>query len=174
MPKKIDPAKISPSPGLILGTANIFVVGSAGSGVRNIDLVFSDEHDTASTTPSRTGVRELDLSEYPTALGSLSRQIRFRATMENSEHSTQFYTEVRLVDLTNNIEVTGTLMDNSSEVDRSIVKEFDSGSLSIGSSAGDIRDDAPTLYSVEFRGVGTLGPTERAILSNARLEIRYV
>lgn len=138
------------------------------------DIVFSMETTSGTTTYVRQGSRTIDMSKYPATIGALTRRVRFKATLECSEHSAAFYIEARLFDRTNSVEVTGTPLNNSGEVDRSVAKEFTSGVLTVGSSAGNIRSDVIALYAVQFRAVGTISPpAQQVVLGGAYVQISY-
>lgn len=160
--------------GLGNGDWTAFTAGGGGSDPLPIEVFFSGEAETASTIFSREGVRSVDMSLYPATIGSLTRQVKFSVCLENSLDTTDYNVEARLFDLTHGVAITGTTFDNTAAPDRSIPTEFVSSALTVGSSAGNIRSDAPALYAVQFRGDGALGPTDRAILSNAHIKILYV
>jgi len=147
---------------------------SAGLPIFELVLVAGDV-DTDQTSFNRKAARVFDLSEYPATLGSLNREVRLKATIEQTVDSVSYNAEIQLFDQTNAVTVTGTTLDNTGAGDRSLPIEVSTAALTVGSSAGNVRDDAPTMYEIQLRGVGTLTPpTDRVILSNARLEIKYV
>lgn len=136
-------------------------------------LVFSTEVSIATTTYNRQGARVIDLSKYPATKGSLTRKIRLHVVLENSIHSALFYAEARLLDITHAVAVGGTTLANNLLPDRSVPTEFVSGDLTVGNAAGNIRNDVPTLYGLQFRGVGTMGGSDRVMLGGAYLAISY-
>lgn len=121
-----------------------------------------------SQIPLRIGARELDLSLFPATIGSKSRVVKFIAVIEAT--SITSITGIRLQDITNNSTVSGTSTTTSS----TSILLFDSGSLTVGSSAGNIRNDATTLYEVQLSMPSGNPSTDRAICVNARVEISYV
>lgn len=162
-----------------LTTAEI-AQGSGGGNPVDIlkiaEIVLAGQVDTALTTFTRGGRRKVDMTRYPatraSATGDLTRVVRFKADIENAAHSTDYYTEVRLYDYTNSVVITDTTQDNHLEVDRGVGTEV-SVDLTVGSAAGNLRNDTVTTLQVEYRAVGTVAGTDRAVLSNARLEISY-
>lgn len=143
-------------------TRTLVSVGGGGA----TDIVFGSASFSTTATWTRLGARMVDMSLYPTVTSAV-----FKFTLENSLTSAVWYSQCRLFDLTNNVAVTGTTLDNSAEVDRSLTKEFASAALTVGSAAGNIRSDAPTLYAVQFQATGTIADTStmRAIIGGARL-----
>jgi hypothetical protein len=138
------------------------------------ELQLSSESDSSSIIYVRQGAKIINLANYPATVGPLTRRIRFAVILENSLHSAAFNAEARLFDYTHAVPVTGTTLDNSGAVDRSVTTEYQSGILTVGSGAGDIRSDAPALYIVQFRAVGApTPPLEKAILGAALLRISY-
>jgi hypothetical protein len=138
------------------------------------EIVFSTEADSAALTYKRQGTRFIDMSRYPALLGSLTRRVRFVAVLENTTNSVLYNAEARFFDFTHGVAVTGTTVDNTAAPDRSIATELTSGILTVGSGAGNIRSDAPAMYSVEFRAVGAIvPPAERILLGSAFLRISY-
>ncbi len=66
-------------------------------------------------------------------------------------------------------------MDNSGATDKSISVEYTSAALTVGSGAGNIRSDAPSIYTVQFSTTGAItdSNTQRATVENARLLIKF-
>lgn len=123
---------------------------------------------TNSQIPTRIGARELDLSLFPATIGLKTRVVKFIAVIEATSNTS--VTGIRLQDVTNNVTVSGTVTTTSST---SIVL-FNSGPLTVGSSAGNIRNDMAALYEVQLYMPSGNVTTDRAICINARVEISYV
>ena len=96
----------------------------------------------------RMGGREIDMTPYPATLGGLTRSVRFIATIESSAPAVT--ATVKLQDLTHGVVVTGTTLTSVS----SIAEKVDSGPLTVGAAAGDIRDDVATMYEVDLQMTG--------------------
>lgn len=128
-----------------------------------------------SDTPVVAGQRKVDLSPFPATLGGLSRVVRFAVDLENAVHSAAYFTAADLRDVTHGgVLVTGTDLDNSGEADRGAGNEFVSAPLTVGSAAGNLRDDVASIYAVRVAGDGITDPmTERAIMTHARLIVSY-
>lgn len=138
------------------------------------ELVFSEETTSGSSVYVRQGSRTIDMSRYPETLGPLARRVRFIAVLECNVHDPAFFAEVRLFDRTHSVAVAGTTLDNSGEVDRTVAKEFVSGELTVGTSAGNVRSDVAALYSVQFRANGVISPpAQQVILGGAFVRISY-
>lgn len=163
------------------GTSDWHVLGKfpAGGGggaivVAELPIVAGDT-DTDQTTFGRKGARRLDMTNFPATIGPLTREVRFKAVLENTVNLPSYNAEVRLYDVTHAVAVTASTLDNTGAGDRALPEEVDA-LLVVGNAAGDIRDDVPTaIYEVQLRGVGILTPpVDRVILSNARVEVVYV
>lgn len=155
----------------------IVVGGGLANEVYLEEIVFSaGTFSTGSNTYGRSGSRAVDMGRYPATIGALARQVVFVCSLENALHSATYSARAHLLDVTHaNVEVAGTALDNSAAADKGVAAEYASAALTVGSSSGNVRSDVVTHYAVEFSGTGIVDPmTERAILSGARLEIRYV
>lgn len=138
------------------------------------EIMFAVSDQATLTTFTRAGTpRKIDMNKYPPRVGDYVRKVYFVAVLENADHSLAYNAEVRLWDVTHDVLVAGTTLDNDAEPDRGIATEFKSAALTVGNAAGNIRNDATTMYRVEFRGVGTVPGGERVVLSGARLAIDY-
>lgn len=151
----------------------VIVSGSASSSLKTELVIVAGLQGAASTDDQSAGSRVVDLSTYADELGPLVRGVRFRAVIENAEHSALYYSEVVLFDVTHNVEVASTTLSNSAAVDRGVAAEYVSELLTVGSDDGDMRNDEATLYRVFVRGVGTLGGSDQAIVSGALVEVVY-
>lgn len=77
---------------------------------------------------------------------------------------------IKLQDATNNVTITGTAGTTTTSSGLVI---FDSGPLTVGTSNGNIRTDMVPIYEVQLSmPVGNI-ITDRAICTNARLEVTY-
>lgn len=128
----------------------------------------SYEFSTNSSTFVRCGTRELDLTNFPATHGAYSRQIKFIVTFETSVNTAT--ADVRLFDYTNNTAISGA----SSSTTNDTTTLYTSSALTVGSSAGNIRDDAVTIYEVQVKMSVGNPSTDRIICSGARMEITYV
>lgn len=149
---------------------------ASGGGLPVASIDFGDDTTAAEDIWTRTGSRTVDMSQFPATLGAKVRSIVFKAVLENSHDTNDFYVEARLWDVTHDILVASTLLSNQAASARQQATEFTSPALAVGSANGEIREDVVGTYRAEFRLVqdaGTVQPEYRAILGNARLQILY-
>ncbi len=134
-------------------------------GIALAEIVIGAEATTATATYTRLGARKIDLSLYPTATVA-----KFKVDLESTTHSSAWYARARLFDITHNVVIGSTTLDNSGETDRSLVNEF-SATMTIGSASGNFRSDVETEYSVQFQVTGTItdASVQRAVIGNARV-----
>ncbi len=137
----------------------------APGGIPIAEIVFGAEATTATATYTRLGARKLDLSLFPTVTAAT-----FKVDLESTTHSAAWYARARVFDITNNVVLTSSTLDNSGETDRSLVNEF-SVALTIGTTSGTLRTNANTEYSVQFQVTGTItdASVQRAVIGNARI-----
>lgn len=120
-----------------------------------------------SETPYSIGARNLDMSLYPTTISDgRIRALIFHIDAEVSVGGVDGY--AHLFDLTNSVIVT----DTEFHFTDIITQEFSSTELTVGPSAGNIRDDGVTMYEMRIWKVSDAG-ADRAICHNARLSIFY-
>lgn len=176
-----DPGLIGPTGAIgdTGATGNTGSTGATGSSSLNVpifEITFTaGVFENGLNSFRHEGDRRININDYPVTILGLNREVKFIVVLRNALHSTTYFTKAQLFDLTNGVIVTGTLLNNSGEVDRGLFNEFESAPLTVGNAAGDIRDDVNALYNVEFSGDGITDPiTERAIIANARLQIRYI
>jgi len=125
------------------------------------------EYTVSATSPTRIGSREIDLSPFPSTIGSKNRVVTFYAELEASTGTAS--ASIILQDTTHSTSVTGTSYSTSST---SLIVY--SSVLTVGSSAGNIRDDVTTIYEIQL-AMPTGDPYgDRAICTNSRIEISYV
>lgn len=141
---------------------------SLSAGVSFVEFCFAGDIITASSVYTRAGARVIDLSVF-----SHISSAKFYVDIENTIDSNSWFAQARLFDLTHNIEVTGSVLNNSAtSPGKDLTQEF-SGTLTVGNAAGNLRNDVPTLYAVQVETVGSISDpnAQRAIISNARLVI---
>lgn len=127
--------------------------------------IFSGEFATTAVSPVRAGSRFLDLTPYPAIdTAGRTRQIEFVADLEVGAAGTA---HVQLTNRDDAEVVTGTSLSTSSITNT----EVRSGPLTVGTSAGNLKDDR--MYEAEVYHTGG-GPSDAATLTNARLEVVYV
>ena len=144
---------------------------SAGGGATAVlpcSIYFTTgDSTTSSSIPIRIGAREIDMSLFPATIGILNRTIKFIAIIEASTGSA--VTSIRLQDVTNNVTISSTTTTTSSTT----LVIFTSSALTVGSAAGNIRNDAITLYEVQLSMTSGNISTDRAICASGRIEITY-
>ncbi len=163
MPRSLDSVDpIQSGPGNAIGPLG--PVGPPGpQGNQPFDIqIFSGDEATPSASPVRFGSRFLDLTPFPALHPSgLTRVIEFVANIETTAGTA----EIRLRNRDDTETVTGTAMSTTSLTNI----EKRSGSLTVGTGAGDLKDDR--MYEVEVYISGGPGA---ASCTNARLEVSYV
>ncbi len=132
------------------------------------DILFGAEATTAAAIYTRLGARTLNMADFPS-----NAVAKFVVDLENTLPASVWYAQARLFDITHNVEIASSLLDNTGAGDRSVAAEYTSSALTIGNASGNLRNDGSTLYSVQFRvgGSPTDTTTQRAIIGNARLVI---
>ncbi len=162
--------------GFMSSLDKIILTNASGSYQLQTEITFTAGFNSEELTAyaKSSGARVVDMGLFPTALGTLNRVVRFKAALQSNVHSATWHTEVRLWDVTNGVLVTSTVLNNDALADQSVLTEFTSVALTVGAVAGNIRDDAPTLYSAEVRiaGAGNV-PGDLAYFLGGRLEITY-
>ena len=119
-------------------------------------------------TYTRVGGRQLDLSAYPTMIGTLNRVVTFVVDMDCTAGATSV--DAKLYDLTHTVDVSGTSLTHNTSTNT----EVSSAALTLGSSAGDIRTDVAAQYEVYVKMVGGMLGVDSGVCTNARLVISYV
>ena len=125
---------------------------------------------TDQNTWTRAGSRVLDLStgQYPALQVGRTRSIAFLADLNISGGATSV--EVRLIDVTHGaVLITGCDLVSTSAT----TVELSSGPLTVGGSAGNIRNDVATIYEVNIRMNGGTPGTDKVFCTNARLTFLY-
>jgi hypothetical protein len=117
---------------------------------------------TGFSTPTRAGSRRVPLVQYPPTVGSLTRFIAFYASLE----ATGGTCNVQLYDVDNAWVITGTSLSVSTPINT----EIGNTGLPVGSSPGDLVDGDTVEVDISLTGGG---PSDRAIVTNARLVVYY-
>eukprot|EP00697_Spironema_sp_BW2_P008860 gnl/Spiro4/23585_TR11653_c1_g2_i1.p1 gnl/Spiro4/23585_TR11653_c1_g2~~gnl/Spiro4/23585_TR11653_c1_g2_i1.p1 ORF type:complete len:591 (-),score=-101.37 gnl/Spiro4/23585_TR11653_c1_g2_i1:13-1785(-) len=121
---------------------------------------------TTSNIFTRTGARYIDMSIFPSTIGALTRTVAFTADIDMTSGATSV--EVQLYDSTHTVAITGTDLTSTSTTNARVT----SGPLTVGSSAGNIRNDVASQYELQFKMNGG-GGGDAVFLTNARLVITY-
>jgi hypothetical protein len=125
---------------------------------------------TSSSFFTSVGGRSLDLSLFPSTLGTLTRTVTFIATLTQTSGATS--AKVQLYNIEDASVITGSLLNNSAAPFPTL--PFDvSAVLPVGTSPGDLRSDVADQYQVQIAMVGGTPPSDQAIITNARLVITY-
>ena len=140
-----------PSPGGATSYEIIFVAG-----------VFT----TTSTSYVRAGARKFDVSPYPITLGALTRTIKFEGDIEKTSGATNV--EIQLYDNTHSVAITGTNL-TGTETANTL---HTTAALTVGSSAGNIRDDIASQYELQIKMNGG-GGSDSVTITNGKLIISY-
>lgn len=153
----------------ITSGSNGQVTISSTSSVSSAELsLVAGLFSVGTSTFTRIGGRKIDFSQYPATLGDKNRVVNFLADVDMTPGVASI--EVRLYDRTDSTAITNTTMSSTSIA----TVELDSGPLTVGSSSGDLRDDAPKFYEVQLRMVGGSIGTDQVFCENARLNIIYI
>jgi hypothetical protein len=134
----------------------------------NLKQLVAGNFTTNSSTPIRIGATDIDMSFYPSVSGGFNLTATFYALIEVT--TTSATAEIQLVDVTHNVVITGTI---GSTTQASGLYLFSSGPLTVGTSAGNIRTDAVTIYEAQLSMTTGNPVTDRAICANARVELTY-
>lgn len=118
---------------------------------------------------TRVGSRILDLSKTPSTFGNLNRTLTFYVDLQCTTNGTSAEVKLMDVSLATPVLITNTDM---TVAPATTITELNSGSLTIGTSAGNIRSDAAHQYEVDVRlNGGTASDT--AIITSARIVLTY-
>lgn len=134
---------------------------------REIFIIASDQ-STKLSTFTRVGGRKIDFTLYPATVGGLSRQVKFIVDVQKTSGATSV--EIELFDITHAVQVTSTNIIYSTD---NALTEISTGSLTVGSSAGNLRSDTTALYEIHIKMNGGTG-SDAVFITNARLQISYV
>lgn len=117
-------------------------------------------------TFDRIGARKIDMSPFPATIGALTRTVTFIADIQKTSGATSV--EIQLYDVDHSVQITSLLYSTNTTLVESV-----SGSLTVGSSSGNIRSDTPTMYEVSLRMNGGTVGIDAAYCNNARILISY-
>lgn len=127
--------------------------------------LFSGDFSTTVNSPVRIGSRFIDLTPFPAVdVVGRTRNIEFVANLEVGLAGTG---NVRLRNTEDSETVTGTALSTTDITNT----ELRSGPLTVGTAAGNLKDDR--TYEAEVFHTGG-APTDAVTVTNARLEISYV
>jgi hypothetical protein len=115
---------------------------------------------------TRLGGRSIDMSAYPPIVNATNRHIRLALDAQSTNGSATV--SVQLQDVTDNATITGATFTTSNVA----ATYFTTSDLTVGSSAGNIRNDKIAQYELQGSIMGG-GPSDQAIVVNARLVIFY-
>jgi hypothetical protein len=149
------------------GKTVVNIPGGGGGTTSPVIFTLATGFTTTFGTFSRAGSLYLDMTPFPPTNGGLNRHVQFEAEVQKSSGATSV--EVRLLDITHGVAVTGTGLTYSATNNLSRVT---SGDLTVGSSSGNIRSDAATIYEVQFKMNGGT-PSDQVWGMGARLVISY-
>ncbi len=146
------------------------IVPSFGFYIVPIDIIFSTGQTVnASTNILRVSSRVVDLSQYPVITESKIRTIKFVAVLE-AQGSVGTTANIELYDVTNSSTVTGSTLSTILNTPTHVT----SAALTLGSSLGNLRTDASTLYDVRLTMTNGNLSTDAAICCYSALIITYV
>jgi len=128
----------------------------AAAGVRTIDL-FAAEASTHLDTMVRVAARRIDPTEF------IGKTVTFRATIESSSHSVLWGARVQLFSVEDNSSIYASTIDNGAAPNKALPLEV--------SAVLTIWPVSPFTCEVQIRALGSTSESERAIITNARLEI---
>jgi hypothetical protein len=151
---------------VLIDSRGVTLVGAPTLPTRYELNLASGLFSTTSTTFTRTGGRQIDMSIFPATIGALARTVAFSADIDMTAGATSV--EIQLYDITHSVAVTSTDLTSSSTTNTRVT----SGSLTVGSSAGNIRSDVATQYELQFKMNGG-GGSDAVFLTNSRLVITY-
>ncbi len=143
-------------------------VATALLGAFGAERVMAGVTSTTQSTFTLAGSRRVDMSAFPASIGALNRQVKLIVDGQKTSGATSV--EVELFDVDNAIQVAGTNLVHSANDD---LTELVSSALTVGSSAGNIRNDASTLYELNVKMNGGT-PSDMVLVASARLQISYV
>ena len=124
--------------------------------------------EVKSTSYTRIGGRKINILPYPNTIGALTRNVVFVADLDSAGGALS--SEVKLSNITDSEDVTGAnLLSTSTTNDEQV-----SVSLTIGSAAGNIRNDHDAQYEVYLRMNGGVPAVDPAYCTNARIVITYL
>jgi len=138
-----------------------------GSTINPVVYTLTTQFSTNLGVFTRAGSLYLDMTPFPSTLGALSRSVQFEAEVQKTAGATSV--EVRLLDVTHGVVITSSNLTYSSNTTLSRVT---SGNLTVGSSSGNIRSDAATIYEMQIKMNGG-GGSDQVWAAGGRLVISY-
>ena len=166
------------SPFIIGSGSSIVSTGSSGqitvmSTAFQQEVVFVAGNQTTQKSAFTTiAARSFDTTQYPTSQNSLSRYVKFIATLQNTSGSASMMTGVQLYDLLNSVAITSSSMNNSGSVSRILPYDVTSNVIPLGTGSGMLRTDSAGMYEVQLQLLNG-SSTDAATCSNARLIVYY-
>ena len=146
----------------------VLISAPAAESIRPTEFSFlSGLASTTLSTFSRIGARKIDLSSFPSTIGSLTRTVQFFADVDKTSGATTV--EVQLYDSTHAVAVSGTDLTSISTASF----EVTSSALTVGSSAGNVRSDVASQYELQLKMNGG-GGSDAVFCTNARFVVTYV
>ncbi len=139
--------------------------GSGGS--NSVELAFNaGVANSTSATYARIGARKIDMTPYPATIGTLTRIVKLVAALDRGAGATS--AQVKLYNITAGEDVTGASLTSTS------LSNFEqSVTLTVGTSAGNVRSDSAAQYEVYLKMNGGTPGTDIATCTNARIVISY-
>lgn len=102
---------------------------------------------TTSNSYVRAGARKIDLSYFPSTIGSLTRVVKFVVNVDKTSTATN--ATVQLYDNTNGVLITGTNLTSTSVSNTEV-----SATITAGSSSGNLRTDSAAQYELQLKMTG--------------------
>lgn len=172
--------------GNAIGYGEVFetILADVRTALGTVGLYYEIPLSVADAASSLTGYRRvsaihLDLSKYAATIGALTRRIRIKAVVSASgtldAGATPWVCQLRLYDVPHGVALTnGTLQGGTSSV--TIPAVVWGSAMTAGSGAGHVRTDAPAVYELQMKvlGTGAPAPADEAYLHSATLVIDYV
>lgn len=148
---------VSATPTWVPQTPNIYEIVFVGS-LQSTNLTAYD----------RKGARKLNMALYPATIGALTRTVTFVVDIQKTAGASSV--DVQLFDVTHSVQVTGTALTYAADQTLTGVA---SSALTVGSSAGNLRNDIATMYEVSMKMSGGVIGIDTVYLNNARINITY-
>tara|TARA_R110000868_G_scaffold67046_6_gene199275 strand:- start:7137 stop:8324 length:1188 start_codon:yes stop_codon:yes gene_type:complete len=102
---------------------------------------------TTSNSYIRAGARKIDLSYFPSTIGSLTRVVKFVANVDKTATATNV--AIQLYDNTNGVLVTSTNLTSTSVSNVEV-----SATITAGASSGNLRTDSAAQYELQLKMTG--------------------
>lgn len=118
------------------------------------------------TAYDRKGARKINMALYPATIGALTRTVTFVADIQKTTGASSV--DVQLFDVTHSAQVSFLTY----ATDQTLVG-VTSGALTVGSAAGNVRNDVSTMYEVSMKMSGGVIGVDTVYCNNARVVITY-